>query len=158
MVQGLNELNRRWTAIPKKVRDAVRVEMEKAADDVVATMRRFAPVDTGALRESIGWTWGDAPAGALTIGKVGKTEYGTMLITIYAGGTEQTKRRQARASGTRARDQKRGGYFDTDVARLQEFGTKVMNAHPFFFPAWRAKRTKVKGNISRAITRAIKSA
>ncbi|MFD1809281.1 HK97 gp10 family phage protein [Gemmobacter lanyuensis] len=58
MVQGLNELNRRWTAIPKKVRDAVRVEMEKAADDVVATMRRFAPVDTGALRESIGWTWG----------------------------------------------------------------------------------------------------
>ncbi|MFD1809280.1 hypothetical protein ACFSHQ_17995 [Gemmobacter lanyuensis] len=77
---------------------------------------------------------GDAPAGALTIGKVGKTEYGTMLITIYAGGTEQTKRRQARASGTRARDQKRGGYFDTDVARLQEFGTKVMNAHPFFFP------------------------
>lgn len=158
MVQGLDQLNRRWSAVPKKVREAVRAEMEKAADEVVATMRRFAPVDTGALRESIGWTWGDAPAGAMTIGTVGKSAYGAMRITIYAGGTEQTKRRQARASGTRARDQKRGGYFDTDVARLQEFGTKEMNAHPFFFPAWRAKRTKVRGNISRAISRAIKSA
>jgi HK97 gp10 family phage protein len=157
MVEGLDRLNARFNAIPKRVRDAAEKELERIAAEIVDTMKRFAPVDTGALRESIGWTWGDAPEGALKIGKVGGREYGSLSITIYAGGAENTGRRQARSSGTRRRDWKRGTYFDVDVAIFQEFGTSKMRANPFFYPAWRANRKKAKARLTRAINKAIKS-
>lgn len=157
MVQGLDRLNARFNAIPKRVREAAEKELERTAAEIVDTMKRFAPVDTGALRESIGWTWGDAPEGALKIGKVGGREYGALSITIYAGGADNTRRGQARSSGTRRRDWKRGTYFDVDVAILQEFGTSKMRANPFFYPAWRANRKKAKARLTRAINKAIKA-
>lgn len=53
-IRGLDELSRKLKALPEIVeaasRRAVKAETEAAADD----MRRAAPVDTGALRESIG--------------------------------------------------------------------------------------------------------
>lgn len=134
MVQGLDRLNRRWSAIPKKVREAARLALEQSAEEVVQAMRRFAPVDSGDLRESIGWTWGDAPAGSMTVGTVRGGDYGAMVITIYAGGGDQF------------------------YARFQEFGTKKMRANPFFFPAWRARKRKVKTRLSRAIGKAIREA
>lgn len=132
MVQGLDRLNARFAAIPAKVREAAKAELERSAAEIVATMKRFAPVDTGAVRESIGWTWGDAPEGTMKIGTVGGKAYGALSITIYAGGKEAF------------------------YARFQEFGTREMRAHPFFFPAWRAHKKKVKARLTRAINKAIK--
>lgn len=133
MVEGLDRLKRRFDAIPQAVRDAAKAELERAAQEVVDTMRRFAPVESGDLRDSINWTWGDAPAGTMTIGTVGGTEYGALRITIYAGGK------------------------DAFYARFQEFGTVKMPAHPFFYPAWRSKKRKLRGRLSRAISKAIKA-
>jgi len=158
MVQGLAELNRRWLAIPLRVREAVRLVMESTADEIVADMQRLVPVDTGALKASIGWTSGDAPKGTLTIGFFGGREFGTLRITFFSGGTPGTARQQRRASGTRKSDQKRTGSFDSDTARFQEFGTLKMPANPFFFPVWRVWRRRVKTRISRAITKALKAA
>lgn len=133
MVQGLDKLNRRWRAIPKAARVNVRAAMEDAANDIVEEMWSRAPQGaTGRLGASIGWTWGDAPAGTLTIGKVGGREYGTMRITIYAGGD------------------------DAFYAWFQEFGTVNMTANPFFYPVWRVRRRRVRGRISRAMSKAIK--
>ncbi len=133
MVQGLDKFNRRWKAIPKNVRINVRAAMEDAANDIVEEMWSRAPQgETGRLGASIGWTWGAAPAGTLTIGKVGKNEYGAMRITIYAGGGEAF------------------------YAKFQEFGTVNMPANPFFYPVWRARRRRVKSRISRAISKAVK--
>lgn len=134
MVHGLDRLKARFDAIPARVREAARLELEKSAQEIVDTMKRFAPAESGALRESIGWTWGDAPSGSMTIGTVRGSEYGTMRITIYAGGK------------------------DAFYARFQEFGTKNMAANPFFFPAWRAKKKKVRSRLSRAISKAIREA
>ncbi|ETX26568.1 HK97 gp10 family phage protein, partial [Roseivivax isoporae] len=139
MVKNLAKFQRRMRAIPLSVRLEVARQLEKEADKIVKLMKAFAPKDTGALAESIGWTWGDAPKGAITVGKVAGNEYDRIAITIYAGGTEGTARRQARSSGSRRRDQRRGGYFDSDNARFQEFGTVNMAANPFFFPVWRAE-------------------
>lgn len=132
MVEGLDRLKARFDAIPVKVREAATKALEKSAEEIVQTMRRFAPVDEGDLRDSIGWTWGDAPKGTLTIGTVGGREYGTLRITIYAGGG------------------------DAFHASFQEFGTVKMAAHPFFFPAWRARKPRIRARISRAISKAIK--
>jgi len=74
----------------------------------------------------------EAPAGSLTIGTVGGREFGTMRITIFAGGG------------------------DAFYARFQEFGTVDMTANPFFFPVWRAHRRRARTRISRAISKAIR--
>lgn len=134
MVQGLDALNRRWGAIPGKVRAAAREALEEVAEDLVRQMRAAAPKGaTGALARSIGWTWGDAPDGTMVIGTVAGSDYATMRITIYAGGG------------------------DAFYARFQEFGTVKMAANPFFYPVWRARKRGVKSKITRAINKAIRS-
>lgn len=136
MVQGLDALNRRWGAIPGKVRAAAREALEDVAEDLVRQMRAAAPKGaTGKLAKSIGWTWGDAPDGSMLIGTVAgsKRDYATMRITIYAGGG------------------------DAFYARFQEFGTVKMAANPFFYPVWRARKRGAKSKITRAISKAIRS-
>lgn len=136
MVQGLEQLQRRWSAIPAKVKAAVEAAMERVAEDVVRDMRKLAPKGaTGDLVRSISWTWGEAPKGSMTIGKTEQGRaYGAMVLTIYAGGG------------------------DAFYARFQEFGTVDMAANPFFFPVWRIWRRRVRGRIAAAIRRAIAAA
>lgn len=132
MVQGLDRLKARFDAIPVKVREAAKRALEQSAQEIVDTMRRFVPVESGDLRDSINWTWGDAPAGTMTVGTVRGNNYGSMRITIYAGGEKAL------------------------YGRYQEFGTKNMAANPFFYPAWRARKKKVRSRLSRAISKAIR--
>ena len=142
MVQGLAEMNRRWGAIPAKVRAAARDALEDVATDLVNQMRAVAPRQTGELAASINWTWGDAPGGAMVIGTVAGRDYATMRITIYAGGP-----------GAEVYNS-RGQAFD--LARIMEFGTKTRAANPFFYPVWRTRRRGAKSKITRAISKAIR--
>jgi len=135
MAQGLADFNRRWAAIPDKVRQAALDTLEQNAEEIVSDMKRVAPVrdvNGGTLRDSINWTWGDAPEGSMVVGTVGGKEYSTLRITIYAGGG------------------------DAFYARFQEFGTKNMPANPFFYPVWRTRRRRVKSRLTRNINKAIK--
>ena len=116
-------------AIKKAATDALEIEAAK----IVGIMKARAPKDTGDLAESIGWTWGDAPAGAMTVGTVGGRFYGTARITIDAGGG------------------------DAFHARFQEFGTIDMPPTPFFYPTWRAERRRARSAITRRITKAIRA-
>lgn len=154
-VEGLDRLMARWGAIPERVRSEVADAMEKVAPLIVADMRKLAPKDTGTLAASINWTWGNAPKGSLVIGSFNGNAYGGLRITIYAGG-EATATRQARSSGDRARDRHRSGYFDSNYARYQEFGTINMAANPFFFPVWRVWKPRVKSRIRAAIRRGLR--
>ncbi|MAQ82250.1 MAG: hypothetical protein CMH12_03345 [Maritimibacter sp.] len=131
MVEGVAGFKRRMRDIPEIVRVELTKQLEKEAEKVVKLMRAFAPVGaTRELIESIGWTWGDAPKGSITVGKVrGGIAQDEIAITIYAGG---------------------GRAF---YARFQEFGTVNMAANPFFYPAWRAERSRVRSNIKRAVKR-----
>lgn len=137
-VQGADALQRKLASIPAKLTEAVRAELEKQAQIVVDMMKRLAPTGrTRRLVNSINWTWGDAPAGTMTIGTVktakGPINYGTMRITIYAGGDKAF------------------------YARFQEFGTKNMVANPFFFPAYRAKKKSMKSALTRSMRKALKN-
>lgn len=145
-----------YTTLPNEVRKAAKRALEAGAKELVELMRRLVGVETGALRASIGWTWGEPPSGAVYSDTMGGDDTGGLRIVIYAGGGSSTKRRQRRASGTRARDLRRSGYFDTDNARYQEFGTSKMAANPFFWPAYRALKKRIKARITREISKAIK--
>lgn len=137
MVQLSPRLQARLAKVPDVARAAAAQAMEEGAAEVVAEMKRLAPVDSGALRDSIGWTWGDVPAGTFTIadirsGKNKGEQYATLRIKIYAGS-------------------KKAFY-----ARWQEFGTKNHPAQPFFFVAWKKMRPKFRARIRAAVKAAIK--
>jgi HK97 gp10 family phage protein len=140
MVEGVKELTANLTVnIPKHVREATRDAMEKGATETVAMMKRLVPVETGELRDSIGWTWGDAPAGAITVGTVGANKYATMRIVIYAGN-----------KGTLV------SHRNFQLARIIEFGTLAMTAQPYFFPSWRTMKKRTQDRIKRATKAAIR--
>ena len=158
MVNNIGQLRRALDRKSGIIRKELVKQLEREAEKVVRQMRILVPRDKGDLAASIGWTWGGVPPGAVTIGRVGRNEYEKVAITIYAGGTEATKRRQNRSSGTRARDRHRSGAFDTDNARFQEFGTVNMPANPFFFPAYRSEKKRAAANLRAALRRGIKKA
>lgn len=134
-VKNLNRLNRKVRKLPQAAIDSIRVAMAQGANEIVAMAKRFAPVDTGTLRDSIGWTWGfDIPEGATALGsfRYRRSRNEQLQLTIYAGSKE--------------------AYY----ARWKEFGTVVHKAHPFFFPAYRAQKKLVKSRIRKAARLAAK--
>jgi len=153
MVTGVKELERKLTVVfPATVKKRIEEAMKTAVGEVVDEMMSRAPVYVGdeitrrdkrhkgqrvrpgALRDSIGWKWGDAPKGTVSLGSVqtGFKDNDMSRITIYAGDKEAF------------------------YARWVEFGTRKWAGNPFFFSAWRNQRSKVKAAITRAIRKAIK--
>lgn len=142
---GLDRLNRKLKKLPLAAEKRIKEAMAKGADEMVALAKSIVPVDDGVLRDSISWTWGDAPKGALSIGTV-KSSDGSLRLTIYAGGGE--------------------AYY----ARFVEFGTDAHvnggmfagTAHPgtrrtgFFYGSWRPLRRRIRSRITRAITKSAK--
>ena len=133
-ILGRRKLERRLALMPEAARAEIRIAMEKSAAEIVALMKSLVPVDSGDLRDSIAWTWGEAPKGALVLGRTRKSlaAKAGLSLTIYAGGG------------------------DAYYARFVEFGTVEMAAQPFFFPAWRLGRKRARGRIARAASKAAK--
>ena len=129
-LKGLPELKRKLVALKVKTEAEIQPVMATAAGEVVAMMRRFVPVDEGDLRDSIGWTFGEAPKRTI---KIGKFKQGSLTVTIYAGGEQAF------------------------YAHMVEFGTIKTSAQPFFWPSWRAMRKPIKRRIAKAIQDAVRN-
>lgn len=131
-------LRARLERVPDVARRAAAQAMEEGAQEIVEEMKRLVPVDSGDLRDSIGWTWGDVPAGSFTIadirsGKNKGDQYATLRIKIYAGNREAF------------------------YARFVEFGTKTGSpAQPFFYVSWKARKAEFRRNIRAAVRAAIR--
>ena len=133
MAQGIAALNKKLKVdLPKRVEEALKPAMEKSAEELVSMMKRLVPVDRGDLQMSISWTWGDAPEGAVVVAESGEDSRG-LKITVYAGS--------------------KAAYY----ARWVEFGTKEQPAHPFFFPAYRSLRKRIKSRTTRAMKKAVQA-
>lgn len=142
---GLQKLQKKLDAMPRVAKEEIRSALEKSADEIVAMAKNLAPSlkkpDTrkknprrpGELRDSIGWTYGKAPKGALTLGEVRASQLaGDLTITIFAGNS------------------------DAFYARWVEFGTQKMSAQPYFYPSYRANKRRTRSRVTRAINRAAK--
>lgn len=141
--KNLPRLKRKLELLRIKTADAVRPAMEQAASDLVEMMKRLAPHKSNALRDSIGWTWGEAPEGSI---RVAVGEVGFMRITIYAGNAEAFYARWVEF-GTAPHIQ--GGMFKG----AQSPGTR---AQPFFYPSYRASRKNMKKLVKNAVNKAVK--
>lgn len=145
-IQGLDDLaalisNR----IPDSVIDAAREAITIGCNDLVALMKSRVPVDQGALRDSIGWTFGDVPDGSISLGQVAGREFGQIAATVYAG------------DQTTLVYNARGVAFQN--AKLQQFGTRGGTpASDYFLGAWAAKKRSIRSRITRKVRAAIREA
>ncbi|WP_347311367.1 HK97 gp10 family phage protein [Defluviimonas sp. SAOS-178_SWC] len=155
-VEGMDRLRARFRALPKEIRQAVRDEMERAAEDYVALMRRLAPRGkSGKLAASIGWTWGDAPSGAIVVQQMygdGPTNI-DMRITIFAGSDEVFYARFVEF-GTRAHALALNASVERGKRQDQGGWHPGATAQPFFFPAVRAKKRTTTRRINATAVKA----
>ncbi|MBY5585309.1 HK97-gp10 family putative phage morphogenesis protein [Rhizobium leguminosarum] len=144
-IKGLKELQRKLDRLPAVAKARIRQAMEQGADEIVTMMRSLVPTDSGDLRDSIAWTWGRAPKGALTLGKV-QSVGGDLTITVYAGN----------ATAYYSRFVEFGTASHTAGGKFAGATIPAIPASPFFFISFRANRKKVKSRITRAINKAAK--
>jgi HK97 gp10 family phage protein len=149
MVQGLADLNKKVAEIPKRIEKAARVAMEKGAQELVDMMKRLVPVDTGQLRDSIGWTWGDAPAGAALIAQSSPDPRG-LKITVYAKDYAAAWVEFGTAPHNVALG---GGNKSFKGSANMHPGSR---AQPFFFPSYRALRKRIQSRIKRDTRKAMR--
>lgn len=107
----------------------LRKALAEGGDEMVDKAQRLAPNDTGELDLSIEWYWSKKTQG---------TDAKSPAIVISAGSTDTSN--------------------DAFYARWVEFGTVNTPRQPFFFPSYRLLRRKIRGRMSRAMTKAIKNA
>jgi HK97 gp10 family phage protein len=132
ILMSVESLLKRLDAIPKEVRKAVEPALIKSGAELQQTMQHLAPVDSGALRESIAVT---PPGHAVpTDAKLG-------------GASHIAKENEVIVSA---------GNFGAFYARWVEFGTVKTPAQPFFFPAYRLLRARIQRRLKRAISKAIR--
>ncbi len=144
-ILGLAKLNRKLAKLPAAAEKRTKEAMGQGANEIVALMKSLVAVDSGELRDSIGWTWGDAPKYSQKIATV-KSGDGKLVITIYAG---NSKVRYAHLVEFATKAHENAGQFPG----TQHPGTK---AQPFFFVSYRALRRRTKSRITRAINKSAK--
>lgn len=127
----LERLLKRLEAIPKEVRTAVQPALIKSAEELQARMRALAPFESGALRDSIAVT----PPGQST------PPYS------QPGGSRVAKENEVLVTV---------GNSKVRYPHLVEYGTTHAPAQPFFWPAYRLTRERIKRRIKRSISKAVK--
>lgn len=133
MVNGIPEVQAMFRRKAAKVAAAAKAQARSQGDQVASAMRYLAPREQGELIRSIRVE--DAASietskGARGfIGVVVKAGDETTIVTNHTGARFQN-------------------------AKLQENGTKNMPASPYFNPAWRSNRSRVRSAITRAVRKA----
>lgn len=155
---GLANFQRRMKAIPQAVRDAVRPAMEKSAEEICDVARSLCPVDDGALRASIGWTWGAPPEGSIALGAV--SDGAALSITIYAGNDEAFYARWVEFGTAPHAVGKGSDRSVKNASKRRQSGAQHPGAvaQPFFYPAFRLTKKRTINRIKRAIGKAVKEA
>lgn len=144
MVKNFRATKAQFATLIKNTHYELAETIESICDDLRAEMDRDLPLRDGTLW--VDWTWGDAPKGSITIARYSRggqtTEYNQIKATIYAQGEWPPGWWEF---GTRERFQSKTG---RRTGRIQ--------AQPFFFPNYRAKKRSIKLRLAAAVRRAVK--
>lgn len=155
---GIGRLEARLKRLPKAIVDAATPALLKQAQELAATMKQLAPVDTGDLRDSIVVTPPDAttppysqPGGFMVVPELSAAVTAGNTNVRYAHLVEYgTKASAGRAS-------RRDTRFKSIVAMTRAYGSHAATpAQPFFWPAVRLHNKRAKKAIKAAIGRAVK--
>lgn len=159
MVDGVAEFRRfMYKTVPDAIRRAARDALEKGAQELVDFMRSLVPVQDGVLRDSIGWTWGEPPKGTIRLDDIAPAEDPSMRIVIYAGGYDAFYALWVEF-GTQPHSVQQGADITVKTGGGRQGGAQHPGAakHPFFWPAYRTLKSRIRARITRAINKAIKA-
>ena len=148
--------------IPAVAVDAAREAMEEGAKEIVAMMRTLVREESGTLRRSIGWTWGDLPPGTFMIDEIRSgtnkgDQYATMRIKIYAGSRDAFYARFIEF-GTRPHSLQTNASVDRELRQDEGAWHPGSPARPFFYPTWKRQRQAFKRRIQANVRAAIREA
>jgi HK97 gp10 family phage protein len=129
---GLADFKRRIDEVRAAAKKAAGPALDKSAAELVETMKVLVPVDKGTLKDSIKWAETDE------------------LTRRVSAGDERTEKTVTGAHG--------GERYTVDEALMVEFGTRKTPAQPYFWPAYRNAKKRIRSRIKRAITKGIKEA
>lgn len=127
---GLARWKARVTRVAQAIDAAARQELPAEADELIGEMKSRVHSATGATAQSIRKEPGSSD----------------LQVIVRAGGELTTKPVRVGASA------------QYDYALGEEYGNKHSPAHPFFWPAWRAKKAEFKRRRRDAIAKAIAEA
>lgn len=133
MVNGIPGVRAMFKRKAAQVHQQAKAAARQGGEEVAAAARYLAPRDEADLIRSIRVE--DA-----TTRKTSQGEAAFIGVVVKAG------------DETTVVMNERGVRFQN--AKLQENGTKNMPANPYFNPAWRMNRARVRGRITRAIRKA----
>jgi HK97 gp10 family phage protein len=166
-VTGEKAFIARIKAMEEMIETEAVVAIEEAANTItIPMMKRLVGKDTHALEKSIRFTWGRFGGQLKTSGKP-RSRKGrqTRVIgyivagdetTLVGGGTPSATFKNK--GSTKIHTRKGRSAQKWQNARLQEFGTRKMPQHPFFYPSWRATRPAFKKKMIQVLRLAMKAA
>lgn len=129
-IEGLDKLRAKLRAMPAEIRSEVEAVLISSAEEVASTARALAPVDDGELKASIAVT---PPGGSTPLySSGGRQSVGELKAVVTAGN---------------------GAVRYADNV---EFGHGNAAPRPYFWPAYRSKRKRIRSRIARAIGKAAK--
>lgn len=126
-----DRLFKRLNAIPPAVKAAVQPALIKSGDELVARMQALAPVRSGALKASI------------------EATYPGQATPAYSqpGGSRVAKENEVLVTA---------GNAEVRYPHLVEYGTSHSPAKPFFWPAYRLTKQRIKNRLKRAVSKAVR--
>ena len=129
----LRRLKARFDAVPVRVQEAALVSLQKSSIELADLMRTLAESsrDTGALIDSIEMTPGDMNTPPFSQ-PGGSTVVPSNAVMVTAGNE------------------------DVRYPHLVEHGTSEAPAQPFFWPAFRMLRNRIKSRTTRDIRKAVR--
>lgn len=146
-MENRQRLLKKMADLPGETRSAIRQALAQGADEITDMQKRLAPRKSGALRNSIGSTFGTYKAENSRVRGVSAGAGGAdpdLTVTLHAG---DAKAYYAAFVEFGTAPHPQGGMFEgTDHP-----GT---TAQPFFYPAYRALRRRVKARVTRATKQA----
>lgn len=165
-IQNLERLKRKLKELPLELKKGIIGALAKGAQDIVDLQWHLCPFDTGDLRNSIDWSFGEVPRGvAIAIHQQTATSKEDLKATIYAGnelayyarwvefGTRPSTKGER--INTIVKTGKSKGKKRSRIAARTHPGTA---AQPFFYPGYRTGKKKAKAAIVRASNLALKKA
>jgi HK97 gp10 family phage protein len=133
-IQGLDKLRAKLRAMPAEVKAEVEAVLIASAEEVASTARALAPVDDGDLQDSIRVTGPGESTPLYSSG--GRQSVGELTAKITAGNGKVRYAHHVEFG--------HGGKGSPDGAKPR----------PFFWPAYRSKKKRIRNRIARAIGKA----
>lgn len=160
-IEGKERLKAKIAAMPVKTRETIRKTLGTSARDMVDVAKKFVPRKSGALANSIGYTFGGYTAANANVRGVssGGADH-DLAVTIHAG-DEVAWYASLVEFGSAAhviKPKDEGGKLNINGRLVDQAQHPGASAHPYFYPAYRLTKKQVKSRVRAAVSRAAKEA